>query len=118
MSSRRKWIEGRIAKRRSQASFRPEQAHGLVLVEQIEQDAQGLPAIAGQLRIAFQLFRSGDRAVFVFGFAKSDRDDLEPDELDDVGTAAKLFLGYDTAQLELAKDKGELWEVNCHDQAL
>lgn len=62
------------------------------------------------------VYRSGDRAVFVFGFAKSDREDLEPDELADLKTTAKLLLGYDAGQLDKAVDDEELWEVKCDDQ--
>ena len=64
------------------------------------------------------VYRSGDRAVFVFGFAKSDRDDLEPDELEDLKTTAKLLLGYSAGELDKAVDHQELWEVLCDDQAL
>jgi hypothetical protein len=64
------------------------------------------------------VFRVGDRAVFVFGFAKSSQGDLAPDELDDVRTAAKLFLGYDAEQLGVAVANGELWEVMCDAEAL
>jgi len=60
------------------------------------------------------VYRSGDRAVFVFGFAKSERDDIEPDELADLKTAAALLLGYDVAELEQAVDNNELWEVMCN----
>ncbi len=62
------------------------------------------------------VYRSGDRAVFVFGFAKSDREDIEPDELVDLKTTATLLLGYDEAELDKAVDNQELWEVMCDDQ--
>jgi hypothetical protein len=87
---------------------------GNVIKQRIARKGQGR---SGGFR-SLIVFRSEDRAVFVFGYAKSDQDDLEPDELDDVRTAAKLFLGYDAAQLDSAIANGELWEVNCDDQAL
>lgn len=62
------------------------------------------------------VYRSGDRAVFVFGFAKSDRVDLEPDELADLKAAAKLLLSYDVGELDKAVDNQELWEVMCDGQ--
>ena len=62
------------------------------------------------------VYRSGDWAVFVFGFAKSDREDLEPDELADLKATAKLLLGYDAAELDKAVANQELWEVMCDDQ--
>ena len=87
---------------------------GHVIKQRIARKSQGRSAAFRSLIV----FRSGDRAVFVFGFAKSDQDDLESDELDDVKTAAKLLLGYDPAQLDQAIANGELWEVICDDQAL
>ena len=47
--------------------------------------------------------------MFVFGYAKSGQDDLAKDELVDVRTAAKLFLGYDSEQLDEAVANEELW---------
>ena len=87
---------------------------GNVIKQRIARKGQGR---SGGFR-SLIVFRSGDCAVFVFGFAKSDQDDLESDELDDVKKAAKLLLGYDPAQLDLAIANGELWEVICDDQAL
>ncbi len=62
------------------------------------------------------VYRSGDRAVFVFGFGKNDRENLEPDELADLKTTAELLLGYDADELDKAVDNQELWEVLCNDQ--
>ena len=64
------------------------------------------------------VYRSGDRAVFVFGFAKNDREDVEPDELTDLKTTAKLLLGYDEDELDKAVENQELWEITCHDQEI
>jgi hypothetical protein len=64
------------------------------------------------------LYRAKDRAIFVFGFAKSEREDLEPDELEDLKVTAKLLLAYSAEQLEAAVVDDELWEVNCDDEAL
>jgi hypothetical protein len=64
------------------------------------------------------VYRAEDRAIFVFGFAKSDRDDLEPDELKDSRKLAALMLAYDAEQLEQAVENGELWEVRCDGKAL
>ena len=64
------------------------------------------------------VYRARDRAIFVFGFAKSERGDLEPDELQDLQTTAKLFLAYSAEQLEEAVAGGEFWEVRCDDEAL
>jgi hypothetical protein len=64
------------------------------------------------------VFRAEDRAIFVFGFAKSEREDLEPDELRDLRKTARLLLTYDAEQLEEAVVNDELWEVRCDGQAL
>ncbi len=64
------------------------------------------------------VYRGEDRAIFVFGFAKSDREDLKPDELKDLRKLAILLLAYDADQVEKAVVKGELWEVRCDGQAL
>jgi hypothetical protein len=64
------------------------------------------------------VYRAEDRAILVFGFAKSDRDDLEPDELKDLRKLATLLLGYDAKQLEEAVASDELWEVRCDGKAL
>jgi hypothetical protein len=64
------------------------------------------------------VYRAEDRAIFVFGFAKSEREDLEPDELRDLRKTAKLLLAYDAEQLEEAVVNDELWEVRCDGDAL
>jgi hypothetical protein len=64
------------------------------------------------------VYRARDRAIFVFGFAKSERDDLETDEFEDVKTTAKLLLAYTREQLDEAIVSDELWEVRCDDEAL
>jgi hypothetical protein len=62
--------------------------------------------------------RARDRAIFVFGFAKSERENLEPGELGDLKTTAGLLLAYTTEQLDEALLSDELWEIECDDEAL
>ena len=64
------------------------------------------------------VYRARDRAIFVFGFAKNEREDLEPDELEDLKTTARLLLAYTREQLDEALMSDELWEVRCDDEAL
>jgi hypothetical protein len=64
------------------------------------------------------VYRARDRAIFVFGFAKSARENLEPDELEDLQVTAKLLLGYSAEQLDDAVLNDGLWEVMCNDEAL
>jgi hypothetical protein len=64
------------------------------------------------------VYRVHDRAVFVFGFAKSERENVETDELEDLRTTARLLLGYTMRQLDEAVANDELWELSCDDEAL
>lgn len=53
-----------------------------------------------------------DRWIFMYGFAKKDRDDLDDDELDDLKRTAQalLAMGEETVQQALAA--GELREID------
>ena len=64
------------------------------------------------------VYRARDRAVFLFGFAKSARENIEPDELEDLRTTAKLLLAYTVEQLDEAVASDEQWELKCDDEAL
>lgn len=64
------------------------------------------------------VYRAEDRAIFVFSFAKSEREDLDPDELKELRKTAGLLLAYNAEQLEEAVINDELWEVRCDGQAL
>lgn len=64
------------------------------------------------------VFRSEDRAVFLFGFAKSDRANLNADELAAYRRAAKIVLGLTLAELDIEVDAGRLTEVRDDDEDL
>jgi hypothetical protein len=64
------------------------------------------------------VYRSGDRAMFVFGFAKNEIGNIEDDELSDVKRTSALLLSYAMDQLEDAVAGEELWEVMCDDEAI
>jgi hypothetical protein len=57
------------------------------------------------------LFQVGARAVFAYGFAKSARDTLRPDELEAFRLLAGEFERYDEAAIDRAMAAGELSEV-------
>lgn len=57
------------------------------------------------------LFRRGERAYFVYGFAKSDRDNIAPDELKAYRTLAAELLKLDDRALAAAMANGTLTEV-------
>jgi len=64
------------------------------------------------------LFRSGERAFFVHGFAKSDRDNIRDDELEAFKLLATALLGYDDTALAAATAAGVLVEVKGNDEAV
>ena len=59
------------------------------------------------------LFRLHERAFFVFGFAKNERDNISAADLRDFRDAAVLLLGYSDEQLAVAVENEILTEVNC-----
>ena len=64
------------------------------------------------------LFRQGELAFFVHGFAKSDRDNLRRKELSGLRSLADQYLGLDAAGLAAAQATGTIIEVECNDQAV
>jgi hypothetical protein len=63
-------------------------------------------------------YRAADRAVFVYGFAKSDRANLSRDEVATYHAAAKVVLGLSLAQMTVEVEAGRWTEVRCDDQDL
>ena len=64
------------------------------------------------------LFRSGELAFFVYGFAKSGRENLRRDELATYRLLADEYLSLDGAGLAAAQATGAIIEVECDDQAI
>lgn len=61
------------------------------------------------------IFQKGERAFFVYGFAKSDRENIDPDEAAAFKKSTKAFFALSDRQIEiLIKDK-ELSEVDYED---
>jgi hypothetical protein len=58
------------------------------------------------------LFRAGERAVFVFGFAKSGRANLTAEELKTFRQAAKIVLTLSEARIETEVAASRLIEVS------
>jgi hypothetical protein len=54
------------------------------------------------------VFRQGDKAFFVFGFAKNERANVSKDELKALKLLAKELLNYPVTSLALAVRRGEL----------
>ncbi len=64
------------------------------------------------------LFRRGELAFFVYGFAKSDRDNLRRDELATFRLLADEYLSLDQDGLAAAQAVGAIIEVKCDEQAV
>ncbi|OBZ97290.1 addiction module toxin RelE (plasmid) [Pararhizobium polonicum] len=63
-------------------------------------------------------FRAQTRAVFAFGFAKSDMANLDAGDEAYMKKAAKLVLGFTDAQMNAEVDAGRMLKVKCDDQDL
>ncbi len=57
------------------------------------------------------LFRRGERAVFMYGFAKSERDNIDADEEKQFKEAAKHVLALTEKQLAELVGEGDFVEV-------
>lgn len=57
-------------------------------------------------------YRSGDRAVFLHGFAKSDVDNIDTDDLERLKCAAKQMLSWDEAQVAKQLVTGAWLEID------
>ena len=64
------------------------------------------------------LFRRGALAFFVYGFAKSGRENLRRDELAAYRLLADEYLSLDDAGLKAARATGAIIEVECDEQAI
>jgi hypothetical protein len=56
-------------------------------------------------------FKSGYRAFFMYGFAKSDKDNIEEDELQDLKYTAKIDFALTNGEIEERLKKGLLIEI-------
>lgn len=65
---------------------------------------------------AILLFQAETRAIFVFGFAKSDKANLEPDELEGYRELAKAYLEKSESAMNRYVAAGVLAEVMCDDE--
>jgi hypothetical protein len=61
------------------------------------------------------LFRLGERAFFVHGFAKNEQDNVRDNELAAFKMLAAEMLAYDDEALAKAIGNGSLTEVTCND---
>ena len=64
------------------------------------------------------LFRRGELAFFVHGFAKSNQENIRRKELSGLKSLADEYLALDGAGLATAQATGAIIEVECNDQAV
>lgn len=82
---------------------------GGVIKQRVARPGQGK---SGGFR-AIVLFRRGHRAFFVYGFAKSDRDNIRADELKAFRKLAGEMLRLNDAALEAAIANGTITEIEA-----
>ncbi|ACI23048.1 hypothetical protein CbuD7D7780_11540 (plasmid) [Coxiella burnetii] len=57
-------------------------------------------------------FKDNDRSIFIFGFSKNDRENLDAEEKEMYKKVAKLYLGAPMSALEKMCANGQLIEVH------
>lgn len=57
-------------------------------------------------------FRRGERAVFLFGFAKNERSNIDGEELQEFRRLAHVFLELNTKQIAALIEENELMEMS------
>ena len=60
-------------------------------------------------------YRIGDRAIFVYGFAKNVKDNIGVDELKGLKVSAGIFLNYNNEEINQAVKAGILIEVTAYE---
>jgi hypothetical protein len=58
------------------------------------------------------LYRAGNRAIFAFGFAKNDLDNINDEDLGRLKDAAKLTLGFSDEEITRLVEAGKLTEID------
>ena len=56
-------------------------------------------------------YRTKARAIFLYGFAKNERDNVDNDDLEDLKNTAAIFLAIGNDDLARAVDAGQLKEI-------
>lgn len=80
---------------------------GYVIKQRVARPGQGK---SGGYRTII-IFRQGDKAFFVYGFAKNDRGNIGKDELAAFKSAAEHLLALDADQLANLLENGALTEI-------
>lgn len=86
---------------------------GSVIKQRVARPGQGK---SGGYRV-LMAYRAEARSVFLFGFAKSARDNIDDDELATLRDLAKTWLAADHNVLSRALDDGSIQEVKYEQKA-
>jgi hypothetical protein len=84
---------------------------GGVIKQRVARPGQGR---SGSYRVIL-LYRRGARAIFAFGYAKSRKEDLEPDELEAYRELAKVYLALADPMIDRYVADGILIEVTSNE---
>ena len=98
----------REAVRRAERGFVDGDLGGGVIKQRIPRPNEGR---SGGYR-SIILYRSGERAFFVYGFAKNRRENVSRSELTDLRDLATIMLTLTDRELEAAIERDRLVEVN------
>ena len=82
---------------------------GKVIKQRVARPSQGR---SGGYRVLIA-YERGIRAVFIFGFAKNERDNIRGDEVTVMREVAADWLQFDDTALQQALDNGRAEEVHC-----
>jgi hypothetical protein len=97
------------AVRRAECGLIDADLGGGVIKQRVARPGQGR---SGGYRLLLA-FRPAERAVLIFGFAKSARENIPRDELESAKTVATYWLEMSPAEIGRAIDQGKLVEVRC-----
>jgi len=85
---------------------------GGIIKQRVARTGQGR---SGGFRLIIA-YRSGKRAVFLYGFAKSGQENIEADELKTLREIGAVWLEAKQERLENGITEGILWEVSYEDK--
>lgn len=63
-------------------------------------------------------FRAGERAFFIFGFAKNQQGNISASDLQAFKSSAQVTLNFTPEEIQEAIDTGKLIKVNCDEEDL
>jgi hypothetical protein len=64
----------------------------------------------------FVAYRQGDRLVFLYGFAKNEKDNISREEKEALRKLGDVYMAYHDAQLTGMVREGLIIEADCHEQ--